>query len=829
MQSDDPSRLKEKIKELKKENEQLKQACLLHKENESQGSKKKERASKEELQKGNQMLEQQKTILLQYKRMVEGSKDMMAAVDRNYKYLLVNTAFLEYHHLKNDEVIGYKVSEVLGEKVFREKIKPHLDKSMQGESVHFDMVKKYPGFGKLHLNINYYPLEKDGEVDGIVAVIRDITQYKQAEKEKYRSLKEFEITLKGLGSNQLFRYRKRSDHQYIVTFSEGEIAENFNFTTRQVKGKTLDEVMGKEHAGLLKTYFSRAFKGETVEYDFQIGERWFYTKLLPFETLSDGTVKEIIGTATEITQRKKAEQYLEESEEKHRFLFENMTQGVVYHKQNGEIFYANPSAANILGLTFDQLYGRTSIDPRWRVIHEDGSDFPGEHHPAMVTLKTGIPVYNKKMGVFNPKKNEYNWINTNSFPKLKENESQPYQVVATFEDITEREKTKRELKKAKEKAEESDRLKSVFLANMSHEIRTPMNGIMGFAQMLQEKEFPRDKQKKFLDIIHSSTQHLLNIINDLVDVSKIEAGQMTFNIQKFCLNDIMKELYSVYNHELKSKEKKHIHLKLQTALNDRKSYFDSDPSRFRQIMDNLLNNAIKFTHQGSVEFGYEFTSEGRLLFFVRDSGVGIPDEQQDDIFERFRQADDTTSKEYDGTGLGLTISKNLAELLGGKMWMESTEGEGSTFYFTLPYQNLEHGKSAVTSPQVADENVCRDKTILIIEDDPSSLEYLKELLESEEINIIASETGQEGYEAFLKNPQIDIILMDIKLPDTTGWELARKIRASGHRNMIPIIAQTAYAMSGDVQKSFDVGCNDYISKPVYKDTLLAKMHQLLGL
>ncbi len=827
MESDDPSRLKEKIKELKKENEQLKQVYLLHKENASPGTKKEERASNEELQKANQMLEKQKNELLQYKRMVEGSEDMMAAVDRNYHYLVVNSAFLKYHHLKNEQVIGHKVSEVLGEKVFREKIKPYLDKSFQGEAVHFDMVNNYPYLGSVHLNINYYPLEKNGEVDGIVAVMRDTTQHKENEKERFRSLKEFEVTLKGLGSNQLFRYRERGDHQYLVTFSEGEIAEDFNFTTQQAKGKTLDEVMGEEHADKLKTYFSRAFKGETVEYDFQLGERWFYTKLLPFERLSDGTVKEIIGTATEITQRKKAEQSLEESEEKHRFLFENMTQGVVYHKQNGEIFYANPSAANILGLTFDQLYGRTSIDPRWKVIHEDGSDFPGEQHPAMVTLRTGQPVYNKKMGVFNPHKNEYNWINTNSFPKLRENESQPYQVVATFEDITEREKTKGELKKAKEKAEESDRLKSVFLANMSHEIRTPMNGIMGFAQMLQEKEFPRDKQKKFLDIIHSSTEHLLNIINDLVDVSKIEAGQMTLNIQTFCLNDVMKELYSVYTHELKSQEKKHIQFNLHKALDDRNSYIDSDPSRFRQIMDNLLNNAIKSTHHGWVEFGYEFASEDRLLFFVRDSGVGIPEEQQDKIFERFRQADDTTSKEYKGTGLGLTISKNLAELLGGQMSMDSTEGKGSTFYFTLPYQSRENEKSAGATTQVTDETVVGNRTILIIEDDPSSLEYLKELLGSEEINIIASETGKEGYEAFLNNPQIDIILMDIKLPDTTGWKLARKIRASDHRNMVPIIAQTAYAMSGDAQKSIDAGCNDYISKPVYKNTLLSKIHQLL--
>ncbi len=528
----------------------------------------------------------------------------------------------------------------------------------------------------------------------------------------------------------------------------------------------------------------------------------------------NGKPSKMYGSVEDITERKKAEQSLKESEEKHRFLFENMTQGVVYHQSNGEIFYANPSAVNILGLTFDQLYGKKSFDPRWKTIHEDGSDFRGENHPAMISLKTGKAVYNKKMGVFNPQKNDYSWININSIPKFKGNQTKPYQVVATFEDITKREQTKKELRKAKEKAEESDRLKSAFLANMSHEIRTPMNGIMGFSQMLQEKEFSKEKRDNFLDIIHSRTHHLLNIINDLVDVSRIEANQLTLNFQQFCLNDVLKELYRVYKNQLNTGEKSHIELKVNASLDHDNSFIYSDLSRFRQIMDNLLNNAIKFTPEGSIEFGYELTPEGRLLFYVKDTGIGIPGNEQENIFERFRQSEVTTSRRYDGTGLGLTISRNLVELMGGKMWIDSTEGEGSVFYFTLPYETQQATGKEEVKEEVIDETEGEGKTLLVIEDDLTSLQYMKALLEPSGFNIITCSTGKEGYEAFLNHPEIDLILMDIKLPDRTGLELTRKIRSSTDHSDVPIIAQTAYAMSEDARKSLDAGCDDYISKPI---------------
>ncbi|MGM0598120.1 MAG: ATP-binding response regulator, partial [Myxococcota bacterium] len=372
-----------------------------------------------------------------------------------------------------------------------------------------------------------------------------------------------------------------------------------------------------------------------------------------------------------------------------------------------------------------------------------------------------------------------------------------------------------ELKKAKKKAEEGDSLKSSFLANMSHEIRSPINGIMGFSQMLQRKEYPPEKRKKFYDIIHSNTKHLLNIINDLLDMSRIDANQLTLSYQNFDLNQIMQELYRSYEYKLKEKGKEHIKLEMNHTLDDRSSYIHSDPNRFRQVMENLLSNAIKFTNGGIVEFGYKLQSETILLFYVKDTGIGLSPDELEYIFDRFRQVEDSTHRVNEGTGLGLSISKNLVELLGGEMWIESTKGEGSTFYFNLPYESMStsHDKERGNKDQEIQQDAA-GKTLLIIEDDPTSIEYIKELVEPSGFEIIVCKTGEQGYESFREHADIDLILMDIKLPDINGLELTRRIRSSHSERHIPIIAQTAYAMDEDAQKSIEAGCDDYIAKPI---------------
>jgi signal transduction histidine kinase len=389
-------------------------------------------------------------------------------------------------------------------------------------------------------------------------------------------------------------------------------------------------------------------------------------------------------------------------------------------------------------------------------------------------------------------------------------------------DINQRlEEQKQELEEAKEKAEESDKLKSAFLANMSHEIRTPMNGIMGFSQVLLESDFSQEKQNKFLKIIYSRSRHLLQIINDIVDISKIEANQFTVHPEKFCLNDILHELYETYQTDKTSYGKEHLEIKLEKGLNKRQSYIISDLKRVRQILTNLISNALKFTEKGSVKFGYTLRDDQTLLFYVTDTGIGISQENMKYIFERFRQLDDSSNRLHEGTGLGLTISKNLAELLGGSLWIESTEGKGSTFYFTIPYNTTKTKKMQEKSNNQDSYN-WQGKKILVIEDDPTSREFINEVLKPTEAELIFSEDGEKGLQKY-KEQDIDLILMDIRLPGEDGIEITRKIRQRD--NDIRIIAQTAYAMSEDRKKCMDAGADDYISKPIDPDDLMTIMNQ----
>jgi CheY-like chemotaxis protein len=247
-------------------------------------------------------------------------------------------------------------------------------------------------------------------------------------------------------------------------------------------------------------------------------------------------------------------------------------------------------------------------------------------------------------------------------------------------------------------------------------------------------------------------------------------------------------------------------------------------------MDNLLNNAIKFTEEGSIEFGYELKTDDTLLFFVKDTGMGIPYGHQDQVFERFRQVDESKSRRHEGTGLGLTISQKLVKMLGGQIWLKSKEGEGSVFCFTHPYESKstkEKNEIEERKKEQLEGLEGEDKSLLIIEDDATSLEYLKALLKPSGFNLITCTTGHEGYRRFIKHPEIDLILIDIKLPDIEGLEVTRKIRSSDYNSKVPIIAQTAYAMTGDASKSLEAGCDDYISKPIDAKKLQEKIKKFI--
>lgn len=382
--------------------------------------------------------------------------------------------------------------------------------------------------------------------------------------------------------------------------------------------------------------------------------------------------------------------------------------------------------------------------------------------------------------------------------------------------------TNEDLYKSRDKAEESDRLKSAFLANMSHEIRTPMNGILGFAELLKTPNLTGDEQQKYISIIEKGGVRMLNIINDIVSISKIESGQEEINIKTSNINEQIEYIYTFFNPEIKGKG---IQFSFKNSLLFKEAIIKTDREKVFSILTNLVKNAIKYSDTGSIEIGYN-KKDSFLEFYVKDTGIGIPRDRQEAIFERFIQADIEDKNAYQGAGLGLSISKAYVEMLGGKIWVESEEERGSTFYFTIPYhiETKDEFANNEISHQV-EESPIRKLKILIAEDEEVSEEYITLIVQKLGKEIINVQNGTEAVEACRKNPDIDLILMDMRMPKMDGFEATRQIRKF-NKDVI-IIAQTAYALSGDKEKVIEVGCNDYISKPINKEVLIMLINKYI--
>lgn len=388
-------------------------------------------------------------------------------------------------------------------------------------------------------------------------------------------------------------------------------------------------------------------------------------------------------------------------------------------------------------------------------------------------------------------------------------------------DVTQRRKAEKVLKQAKSDAEKSDKLKTVFLANMSHEIRTPMNSIIGFANLLAEPEIDMQKKDEYLDHIIQSSNSLLNLINDIIDISKIESGQLNTKKERCHISTIMKTLLSSFS-ESRKEDISNVELRLNLPANHENHYCYTDPLRFQQILSNLIGNAIKFTEQGYIEIGYiagKKQDKSFLEFYIKDTGIGIPKDKLDLVFDRFRQIDDSHTKKHSGTGLGLTISKRLVELLGGTITVDSTIDKGSTFYFTLPFEMAEKKVSQEPKLFNSSDYNWEDKTILIAEDENSNYELLKASISKTNITIIRAMNGEEAVNIVKKNDGIDIILMDIRMPKMDGYEATQLIKS--FKKDLPIISITAFAMSEDESKSLEAGCDMYISKPIRPGKILS--------
>jgi PAS domain S-box-containing protein len=488
---------------------------------------------------------------------------------------------------------------------------------------------------------------------------------------------------------------------------------------------------------------------------------------------------------------------------------------IIITNTKGNIEYVNQKFVETSGYSIDEVLGQ---NPRFL---KSGHTTPDDYKLMWQTLLAG----NEWHGEFkNVRKGGALYWESASISPILNAQGKTTHYIAIKEDITTRKKVEKELVKAKEKAEESDRLKLAFLANMSHEIRTPMNGILGFTELLKSPKLAGEEQQEYVRIIEKSGKRMLNIINDIISISKVESGQIEISLSETNINEQIEYLYTFFKPEALQKG---LQLSITEKLPSKYSLITTDKEKVYAILTNLVKNAIKFTDSGSIEFGC--TKKGKHLeYFVKDTGAGITKSQQNIIFERFRQANETITRAHEGSGLGLAISKAYVEMLGGKIWVESEQGKGSTFYFTIPanaeLKSLEKATPEVkSSSEEKEENQIKDLKVLIVEDDEISKLLITIAVKKFSKEILKVGTGFEAIEACRNNPDIDLVMMDINMPEMGGYEATEQIRK--FNKDVVIIAQTANGMQSDKNEAIAAGCTDYISKPVNIASLSALIYK----
>jgi hypothetical protein len=655
--------------------------------------------------------------------------------------------------------------------------------------------------------------DQNGKMISILSKALDITQSKISEKalreseEMYRSL--FDNMLNGFAYCQMHFDDKGNpwDFTYLSVNREFESLTGLS----DVVGKKVTEIIPnirEEDMELLEIYGRVSKAGEPVYF-----ER-YVNSLKDWYSLSVYCPKEgfFVAVFEVITERKNSEIKLAESQQFQSHIINSVQEGIIVYDFNLRYQVWNPFMEKITGIPAAKVLGTYPYE-LFPFLEETG-----EIEHLRNTLKGEIlPAIDFFFEI--PETCKSGWVSQKNMPFLDVNGS-IIGVIGTVHDITERKQNEIELLNAKKKAEESEHLKSAFLANMSHEIRTPMNGILGFAELLKEPALTIDEQLDFIQTIQISGARMLNTINNIVDISKIESGLMNLDYKETNINEKLEFTYKFFRREVENKGLQFI---FKNGLLKNESIVKTDNEKVYGILTNLIKNAIKFTQNGSIEFGYVKKGE-YLEFYVKDTGVGIPDNQKEQIFERFRQGSESFSRGYEGSGLGLSICKSYVEMLKGRIWVESEEGKGSTFYFTIPINVVlkdSHPLENVVSEEHK-ESELKSLKILIVEDDEISSSLLTRTLQKISREILHAITGVEAVELCRNNPDIDLVLMDIRMPKMSGLEATRHIREF-NRN-ITIIAQTAYGFASDCEKAIEAGCNDYLSKPIKKTELFDKIY-----
>ncbi len=551
------------------------------------------------------------------------------------------------------------------------------------------------------------------------------------------------------------------------------------------------------------------------------GKSW-HIKAFPIRENKE--VKAVMEITTDITIKKRAENAIIESEKKYRFIAENSSDIIFIQDLDLNYLFVSPSVKGLLGYEVDEIM---QMDMQGTMTKESYEKAVSKYKEYFELAQKGefpdIPLmqfeYIKKSG-------EKLWGEI-KVGFLRNSNGKLVGSQGIIRDITQRVKRQEELKRAKEKAEESDRLKSAFLANMTHEIRTPLNAILGFAELMKDDDIELSQKDKFADIIYEKGNDLLQILNDIIDISRIEAQQLSLNPTYFSNNTLLQELHEFFLPYLYRKNKD-VDFLVQLPLEEKDSLMFGDRIKIQQVLSNLVSNAIKFTSRGKIEMGYRIKNdkgEKDIQYFVSDTGIGIDPRHHYMIFDRFQQIAGYSTREHSGTGLGLAISRSLVEMMGGKIWIDSRLNHGATFYFTIPNRNADK----FSQPKAKKINSLPDwknKRVLLVEDDKFAYMLLYKMLEKTGPGLVYADSGYKAIEIFNMDQDFDLVILDIQMPGMDGYQVLEQIKMIAPE--LPIIAQTAYAMDNHKSMAEEQGFTEYLSKPVSKKVLLETLKKYLG-
>ncbi len=607
---------------------------------------------------------------------------------------------------------------------------------------------------------------------------------------------------------------------YVSWFKDAEgnfsmvnamLLTNYQKGLFEVIGRRNHEVFEPDEARLNEEIDREILEtGKITQSTYSRNQRVF--KTVHFPVIDDeGRITGTGGFQEDITNLSRSLQELHMEREYLEALLENMPYYIFFTDRHHRYIRINNKMAKLLRVSDPEMASGKGNDAFFsrrvarKMLDEDRN-----------IIETGEPMLNRII-FFEDEGVDGFWMEKNKIP-IRDERGIVTMIIGIFKDVSGMMKIETELKEARDRAEESDRLKTSFLANMSHEIRTPMNGILGFANLLKDPDLGGEKRDLYLKHIEQSSKQLLNIIDDIIDISKIESGQLKISNRPVRINGIMDEVYSSFFHRIRGDApgQKRVTFNLEKGEPSPDFTLVTDDYRLRQVFNNLIGNAVKFTEDGKITFGYVIKNNRHIEFFVKDTGPGIPENMMQVIFDRFGQVSQESYSQPSGTGLGLPISKNLVKLMGGEMWVESKVNKGSVFRFTLPLV-LEN---ASDEPRILISNKSYNwtgKKILVAEDEMLNWMFIKEMLRKSGAEISRAEDGNQAVKIARKFKP-DAILMDIKMPGLNGIEATRKIRTFNKK--VPIIAQTAFVMAEERAESKLVGCNHFVTKPLDRTVIM---------